>query len=56
MLGKIEGKRRGLLLLRRIDGITDLTDMNISKLTDSGGQGSLAWCCSSRGHKESDMT
>ena len=51
MLGKIEGKRRGLLLLRWIDGMTDLTHMNIIKLTDSGGQRSRAWCCSPRGHR-----
>ena len=56
MLGRIEGKRRGLLLMRWIDGITDLPNMNTGQLRDSGGQGSLAWCFSPWGHKELDMT
>ena len=33
MLGKIEGRRRrGLLGMRWLDGITDLMDMNLSEL------------------------
>ena len=32
MLGKIEGRRRGGDRMRWLDGITDLTDMNLSKL------------------------
>ena len=33
MLGKIEGRRRrGQQRMRWLDGITDLTDMNLSKL------------------------
>ena len=33
MLGKIEGKRRsGQQRMRRLDNITDSTDMNLSKL------------------------
>ena len=33
MLGKIEGgKRRGQQMIRRLDGITDLRDMSLSKL------------------------
>ena len=33
MLGKIEGKRRrGRQRMRRLDGITDLMDMSLSKL------------------------
>ena len=32
MLGKIEGRRRGRQRLRRLDGITDSTDMSLSKL------------------------
>jgi len=33
MLGKIEGRRRrGRQRMRWLDGITDLTDMNLSKL------------------------
>ena len=32
MLGKIEGWRRGQQRMRWLDGITDWTDMNLSKL------------------------
>ena len=32
MLGKIEGRRRGRQRTRRLDGITDSTDMSLSKL------------------------
>ena len=54
MLRKIEGrKRRGQQRMRWLDGITDSMDMNLSKLRDSEGQGSLA-CCSPWGRKESD--
>ena len=38
-----------------LDSIIDLMDMNLSKLGDSGGLGSLA-CCSLWDHKESDKT
>ena len=49
MLGKIEGrKRRGRQRMRWLDGITDSTDMSLSKLWE------LA-CYSPWGHKESDM-
>ena len=35
MLGKIEGKRRrGRQRMRRLDGITDFMDMNLSKLRE----------------------
>ena len=35
MLGKIEGRRRrGWQRMRRLDGITDLTDMSLSKLQE----------------------
>ena len=55
-VGKTEGKRRkGWQRMRWLDSITDLTDMNLSKLWESGEQGSLACCCP-WGCKESDMT
>ena len=54
--GKIEDRRRrGRQRMRWLDGITDSTDMSLSKLGDGEGRGSLA-CCSPGGHKESDMT
>ena len=56
MLGKIEGKRRKRWQkMRWLDSITDSMDMNLSKLGDSEGQGSLV-CCSPWGRKESDTT
>ena len=41
--------------MRCLDGITGSIDMNLSKLGNSEGQGSLA-CCISQDHKESDTT
>ena len=58
MLGKVEGRRRrGRQRMRWLDGITDLTDMSLSKLWDlvMGRQGSLA-CCSPWGCKDLDTT
>ena len=34
MLGKTEGRRRGRQKMRRLDGITDSTDMSLSKLPE----------------------
>ena len=55
MLGKIEGgRRRGQQRMRRLDGITNLMDIEFEQVPGVGdGQGSLA-CCSPWGHKESD--
>ena len=56
MLGKIEVKmRRGWQRMRWLDSITDLMDMNLSKLQeiveDRG-----AWCAPVHGITELDMT
>ena len=55
MLGKIEGRRRGLQRRRWLNGIIESLDMSLGKLQEmSEGQGSLA-CWSPWGCKESDM-
>ena len=56
ILGKIEGRRReGQQRMSWLVDITDSTDMNLSKLGNSEGQGSLV-CYSSWGCKELDTT
>ena len=57
MLGKIEGRRRrGRQRMRWLDGITHSMDMGLGGLRELVmDRGGLA-CCSSWGHKKSDMT
>ena len=55
MLGGIRDRmRRGRQRMRRLDGITDLMGMSLSKLREFVTDRQA--CCNSWGHKESDMT
>ena len=56
MLGKIEGKRiRRRQRMRGLDSITDLMDMNLSKL-QATVEDRRAWCATVHGVTKSDTT
>ena len=57
MLGKTVGRRiRRQQRMKWLDGITDLIDMNLSKLWKMVKDREAWQCCSSHGCKESNMT
>ena len=57
MLAKIEGgRRRERQRMRWLGGITESTDMSLSKLREFGDEQGNLVCCSPWGLKESDTT
>ena len=55
ILRKIEGERWGRQMMRWLDGITNSTDVNLSKLQEIV-KDKASLVCSPWGHNESDMT
>ena len=55
MLGKTEGRRRGRQRMRWLDGITNSTDMSLSKLREMVMEGKPG-VLQSMGRKQSDTT